>query len=126
MINKKNLSISLAVIAGLVVYYLIILFTGYGIPCPFRKLTHLYCPGCGVSHMLMAMMKLNINQAISANAFMFFSFPVLIYLAVKAWLLWVLEEPYSNRFIMKRTDKILMYTYIAGIIAFNVYRNIVN
>lgn len=124
MINKKNLTISLAVIAGLVVYYLIIKITGYGIPCPFRTLTHLYCPGCGVSHMLIYMAKLNFRAAIDANAFMFFTFPLLLYLILKSWLKWVLTEPINTKFELKRIDKILIYTYIVGIIIFNIYRNI--
>ena len=41
--------------------------TGFGIPCVFRLITGLQCPGCGVSRMCMALLRLDFRAAWRAN-----------------------------------------------------------
>lgn len=40
---------------------------GFGIPCLFRLATGLQCPGCGVSRMCMALLRLDLAGAWQAN-----------------------------------------------------------
>lgn len=36
--------------------------------CPFHFITGLYCPGCGVSRMCLALLRLDVDGAFRANA----------------------------------------------------------
>ena len=48
-------------------YYLFVRLTGLGIPCFYYATTGLLCPGCGISRMFMAMLKMDFASAISYN-----------------------------------------------------------
>lgn len=41
--------------------------TGLGIPCVFRLITGLQCPGCGVSRMCLSLLRLDFHAAWRAN-----------------------------------------------------------
>lgn len=41
--------------------------TGLGIPCVFRLITGLQCPGCGVSRMCMSLLRFDLHAAWHAN-----------------------------------------------------------
>lgn len=45
--------------------------TGIGIPCMFRLMTGLQCPGCGVTHMCMALLALDFETAWQSNPAIF-------------------------------------------------------
>ena len=65
--SKKRLYKLLArctavLLAGLL-YYLIVRITGKGIPCMYYTLTGFYCPGCGMTRMMMALMRLDFVAA---------------------------------------------------------------
>lgn len=51
-----------------VLYGLVIRATGFGIPCMFRLVTGLKCPGCGVSHMALRLMAGDLPGAFRENA----------------------------------------------------------
>ena len=42
--------------------------TGLGVPCVFNLLTGLKCPGCGVSRMLLALLRLDFAEAFRQTA----------------------------------------------------------
>ncbi|MCC8066460.1 MAG: DUF2752 domain-containing protein [Clostridiales bacterium] len=48
-----------------------------GIPCLFHLLTGYKCPGCGVTHMCLALLEGDWESACQANPGLFFSLPVL-------------------------------------------------
>ena len=54
----------MAVVAG----QLILHHYGMGIPCFFRAVTGLQCPGCGVTHMAAALLRGDVRGAFEANA----------------------------------------------------------
>ena len=41
-------------------YYLLVTFTNFSIPCPIEFITGKYCPGCGISRMLIAFLENNL------------------------------------------------------------------
>ena len=51
--------------------------TGWGLPCPFHALTGLNCPGCGVSRMLLSLLRLDFSAAFQYNAVLLCLLPVL-------------------------------------------------
>ncbi len=60
------LLISLGILAAVILLY-ILFFNGIGIPCLFRKLTGLLCPGCGNSRAAMALLRLDLRSALGHN-----------------------------------------------------------
>ena len=71
----------LAAVGG--AYLVFVLCTGLGIPCPIHALTGLSCPGCGLSRMLVALVKGDPLSAFGYNPFLFVTGPpLLLYLAV--------------------------------------------
>ena len=62
---KRLLAGGLAVAAGFA-YYMLARFH-FAVPCIFRTITGLKCPGCGVTHMLINMVQMNFAGAFAAN-----------------------------------------------------------
>lgn len=54
--------------------------TGMTIPCVFRLITGLKCPGCGVTHMLIQLMRLDFKDAWNCNQAVMLMLPVFLYL----------------------------------------------
>lgn len=71
-LKKLLMNIFLLGMAGLL-YGIFVSYTGLAIPCLFRKVTGLLCPGCGVTGMCVALLHLNWKGA-------FFCHPVLFVL----------------------------------------------
>lgn len=55
----------------LIIYYFFNVFFQFSIPCLFNKITHLYCPGCGITRMLFSLIKLDFYQAFRYNPLIF-------------------------------------------------------
>ena len=68
-------------LATVIRYAAAALHTGRGFPCPFRALTGCLCPGCGMTHALAALFRLNIREALVQNAL----FPA--YISYFGWLI---------------------------------------
>ena len=80
----KKLAIGGAALVGLgVAYTVLILVIGRGLYCPVWKLTGLLCPGCGVTRMCLALLRLDMAAAWRANAALLLALPVLLLLAAR-------------------------------------------
>lgn len=58
-----------------VAYAIFVSLTGWGIPCVFYLLTEKHCPGCGVSRMFFALLKLDFVAAARFNLFVLCMLP---------------------------------------------------
>ncbi len=92
---------------------------GYGIPCPLEYRTGLQCPGCGVTRMSLALLKLEFKSAFMANPLLFSMIPVAIWRGIA----------FSIRYVQTGDDKanridnvLLNLTIILSVIWF-VVRN---
>lgn len=91
---------------------------GYPIPCIFHEITGLLCPGCGITGMVLKIMRFDFIGAFHNNMYVFsllvFVFVYIIY--------------YCICFILKKKAlKIHKHVYTAmliGALLFAVYRNI--
>lgn len=117
--NKRKTNLKLAIIAilGFFLYYLLNLYTGFAIFCPFHKFTGLYCPGCGVTRLLFSLIKLDFYQAFRYNPLVFILLIIgIIYLLIK--------------FILKKFNIIIKvpnyvwYILIIIVIIYGILRNI--
>ena len=69
-----------AIVLGIAVAYLIlVLCTGKGLLCPFYTVTKLQCPACGVSHMLLSLLRLDVASAFRYNPYLFVNAPLLLF-----------------------------------------------
>lgn len=76
IINVLKANIFLLLI--LILYYYINKYTGFYIPCIFREITGLQCPGCGITHMLFDMLNFKFVEAFYENPLVFIYFPFIV------------------------------------------------
>ena len=69
-----GLLLMVAVGAG---YALWVNLTHLSIPCPFHAITVLQCPGCGVTRMCLALLRLDVSGAWKANPVLLLLLPLL-------------------------------------------------
>lgn len=69
--KKVDKSFLITICVIILIYIISILLTGSGFPCLIRKLTHLYCPGCGITRMFISLFTLNFYQAFRYNPLVF-------------------------------------------------------
>ena len=76
----KSVGLKYGTILSLALSYIMLCrFVGHGLlPCPFRLLTGLECPGCGSTRMFMALVDGDINGAFAANPALLAALPVLV------------------------------------------------
>lgn len=104
----------------LAVYCCFVLLTGIYIPCPFYTITGFKCPGCGISHMFISLLKLDFAAAFSYNPCIFILLPFIA----------LLLGAYIFSYIKKGSGKlpkplnILCYIIVFLLIVFGVFRNI--
>lgn len=58
-------------------YALWVHLTHLSIPCPFHAVTGLLCPGCGVTRLCLALLRLDVAGAWQANAVLLALMPIL-------------------------------------------------
>lgn len=93
---------------------------GRGLYCPFWRLTGLLCPGCGVTRMCLALLRLDLAGAWRANAALLLALPVLILLAVR--LMWVYVR--TGRRMPSRGEERLIWGLVVYFLAWGVLRNL--
>lgn len=74
---RRLLAGLLLVVAAGLGYALWVNLTHLSIPCPFHALTGLQCPGCGVTRMCLALLRLDVAGAWQANGVLLALLPVL-------------------------------------------------
>lgn len=120
---KKRLQKTLvkyAVIFGIALIYLVfVLITGIGIPCIFSKVTGFKCVGCGISRMLVSIVKLDFASAFKYNAFLFVTGPILIAYFAFSEVKYVIYGTSE----MGKWD-IILYVELALAILYGILRNI--
>lgn len=111
--TRKNLLLGgTAGLGGLLYVKVWLPLTGIGVPCVFREVTGLLCPGCGLTRLVLSLMELNLIQAFRYNMLVFFLAPLyLIYLLL------------VRRGKTKHSG-ILMGVMVVLTIAFGVLRNL--
>ena len=102
------------------IYSLFYLIAGFGIPCPIKAATGLYCPGCGISRMFVALLHLDIPAAFSSNCVVLCLLPFYAIGYIRHCYLYI---RYGRRGTSKAED-VLMIITIVLLFAFAVVGNI--
>lgn len=84
--------------------------------CPFHKITGLYCPGCGITRMIINITKGNFYQAFRYNPLLFILIPIAILLFIN----------YLSKYklINQKTQEKIYIFLIIILIIFGIIRNI--
>lgn len=69
--KKVDKSIIVTIFVLFLIYAIYYLLTGSFIPCFFHKLTGLYCPGCGITRMIISILHFDLYQAFRFNPLIF-------------------------------------------------------
>ena len=119
-LKKLLLYMMLLGMAGLL-YGIFVSYTGLAIPCLFRKVTGLLCPGCGVTGMCVALLDLDWRGAICCH-------PVLVVLLLPLTAVFICGAAgyvQNGRFRFARWQNLILYVSVAALVIFGVVRNLV-
>ena len=89
------------------------------IPCVFHMVTGLYCPGCGVSHMCLALLRLDFQAAFQANAAIMLLLPLGIGITVRMAVRYVKYGTFSPT----RTENGILWIMTGIFLLFGILRN---
>ncbi|MDY3861362.1 MAG: DUF2752 domain-containing protein [Ruminococcus sp.] len=118
-IKKLTLAAVILIAAGL--FYLAVnKLTGFAIPCVFHLVTGLYCPGCGVTGMIISLLHFDFLGAFKHNVAIITALPALLYLFIAALVRYIK----TGQTTLTRFQNILLYILIGYFIVFAVLRNI--
>lgn len=109
----------IVIMIGLI-YAGICTYTGFGIPCVFHSITGLKCPGCGLTHMFLALLHLDFKTAYLENQFLFLLLP-LFGLAACFHAVQYIRSGTVKRF---RGENALAYFLIGMLILWGIFRNL--
>ena len=114
---RKAIIITVAIIAGLLLYAAFVAVTGLAIPCFFHLATGLECPGCGVTRMCMALLHGDIASAASYNFAILSLLPVFAYFAARMFYLYVkVGAIHFNKIELAILWIVVIYLVIFGIL----------
>jgi hypothetical protein len=87
-------------------------------PCPFRTITGLFCPGCGITRALHALVHFDFARALAMNAMVVLSLPLLALMALQG---------FSRRAVLPKAVARVVFDgrgWIAAMALFGVLRNV--
>lgn len=109
------------VVLGVGIAYLVfVLCTGIGIPCPIYTVSGFKCPACGISRMLVSLVRFDLESAFGHNPFLMVTGPLILFCLI-----------YSDYLYIKRGDRsagwltVLMWIIVAALLIFGVLRNVI-
>lgn len=120
MIDRRRLEkagLAALLLAG---YYGFVRYTGTGIPCLFRFVFHLECPGCGITHMVMAMAEGDLSGAFLSHPVLFCFLPFLGWICLKS----LGNYLYSRRTVWKKWESVGIGLFLTVLLLFGIVRNI--
>lgn len=117
----KKLFIQLAhiLLIGLA-YSLWYQLTKVGIPCLFHQITGLYCPGCGITRMMMALLHFQFKEAFRNNPVICVCLPILGMIGVR----WSIRYCKTGDMKFKKWEEYMFLIMIVLFILFGVLRNL--
>lgn len=116
---KAAFTLALLLAAG-GLYYLEIIYVGYGIRCPFEKLTGLSCPGCGVTGMALSIMRGNLAAAWQCNQLTFALIPFYAIFGIQL----IAKYIRTGSMRLSRNQSAVLWIIIACYLVFGIWRNL--
>lgn len=73
--RRRLIYTAISLVLLVAVYFGFYKITGFAMPCVFHEVTGWYCPGCGISRMLLAILSGDFYQAFRYNPLLFILLP---------------------------------------------------
>lgn len=99
--------------AGFVLYFHI------GIPCIFHFITKLKCPGCGITHMYIDVLRLDFLSAYHDNQAIFILQPIIYYFVIKN----IYGYIKGTKINYNKWELVTLYSCLIILILFGILRN---
>lgn len=103
-----------------ILYSIFLQWTGIGLVCPVNFLTGLKCPGCGVSHMCIALMQFDFVTAFQANPVLLLLSPMLAVVGLQ----YLMHYIKTGRWQMRPVQNYILWFCIAVFILYGIGRNL--
>ena len=117
----KTLKRHLGLFIILIIYFIFGHFTHLYIPCPFRTILHVWCPGCGITRMIISTFKLDFVTAFRYNQLLFVLTPFgLVY-----YINYIYCEIKGKKSWYDKLDIRILYGIIVLLILFGILRNFI-
>lgn len=100
-------------------YGVFVQYTGWGIPCPVFSLTGLKCPGCGITHMCIALLRLDVASAFAAHPMLLVQLPFLMLILLRN----VIRYVRNGKWQLTKAESGAIYICIALLLLFSIGRN---
>lgn len=94
--------------------------TGLALPCPFHLVTGLQCPGCGVTRMCLALLRLDFSAAWQANPGLLLLCPVLLLLFARLSVQYLRTGDWRP----SRRVSLLIWAILIYLLVYSVLRNL--
>jgi len=118
-LKQQLLALGLAV-AFCVIYLIFGDMFGVYVPCIFRKITHLYCPGCGITRMLAAILTGDFYQALRYNPLICILLPLAIVYLVD----YLINQARGQKSLLVRTPNWVWILMIVVLVIYGIMRNL--
>lgn len=116
----KKIRNTIIIVVFIIIYLIVGKIVHFYIPCPIHELTGFYCPGCGMTRMLISILRLDFYKALRYNPLAFMLLPVAIVLVIDN-----LYKSYKNKTpIYKKIDDKIWYVLIFILLVYGILRNI--
>ncbi len=121
MENKKAIKKNLIIVVIGIIYLIWYRLAHIGIPCVFRLVTNLYCPGCGITRMFVALSRLDIIDALRSNGFVLILLPYGVFVYIRHQIYRLVK---GEEYHYKRYHNYILIAILVMAIVFGVIRNV--
>lgn len=119
--NEEKIKLSIKIVCTLFLTGIIFLYLNHKfsffIPCIFHEITGLWCPGCGITRMILSILKMNFYQAFRYNPLVFILMPFFTIYGITYYYSWL-----QNKEL--KINKNIWYLLLVVTITFMILRNI--
>jgi hypothetical protein len=102
-------------------YYFLNLCFGISLSCLFYKITGYYCPGCGITRCLFAIINGDFYRAYCYNRLVFMMLPFIAFYVIYNIYLYVMDKKDN---IINKIPNYVWYVLLFIVILFGIVRNI--
>lgn len=114
---RKKLKEYVILIIILVFFFLLLL--SRELKCLFNELTGLYCPGCGITRMIISFIKLDFYQAFRYNPFIFMLIVFFMMRGIVSIIRYRKVKPLSNKIILLLLILTILFVILRNIPIFS-------
>ena len=116
-----DLLLKLSILFILLGYYFLNYHFSFSIPCFFYELTGFYCPTCGITRMLFALLNFDFIKAFNYNQLIFILFPFIIAIIGYGIYLYIFDK---KDFILKKIPIWVFVLLFLIFFIFGIMRNL--